>query len=72
MSGAHDNSAIHKRTQDLRALIAKKQVVAVVGSGVSIAATENAPAASWQGLLKQGIAHCEQFVPGLPRRWGNR
>jgi hypothetical protein len=32
--------------QDLRKLIAKQQVVAVVGAGVSLAATANAPAAS--------------------------
>ena len=60
------------REDDLRALIEKKQVVAVVGSGVSIAATGNAATASWKGLLENGIAHCEQFVSGLSKRWGTR
>lgn len=43
-----------------------RSVLVVVGSGVSIAATGNAPAASWGGLLKLGIARCEQ-VPASRR-----
>lgn len=39
-----------------------RSVLVVVGSGVSIAATGNAPAASWGGLLKLGIARCEQVA----------
>jgi len=58
--------------KDLQTSIAKGQVVAVVGTGVSAAATGNAAASSWQGLLQKGIAHCESFVPGLPKRWGQR
>jgi len=39
-----------------------RSVLLVVGSGVSIAATRNAPAASWGGLLRLGIARCEQVA----------
>jgi hypothetical protein len=72
MAGNSRSEAVEKQTEDLRALIAKKQIVAIVGSGVSIATTERAPTASWDGLLKSGIAHCEQFAPGLTERWGQR
>jgi len=40
-------------TDDLRTLIATGEVVIVVGAGVSIAATAEAPAASWIGLLEK-------------------
>jgi hypothetical protein len=33
-------------------------VVVVTGSGVSVAAAEGEPAASWQGLLHDGLDHC--------------
>lgn len=39
-----------------------RSVMVVVGSGVSIAATGNAPAASWGGLLKLGVSRCEQVA----------
>lgn len=47
--------------RDLRHLIARKQVVAVVGCGVSIGATRGSPLAglaSWAGLLKDGVRQC--------------
>jgi tetratricopeptide (TPR) repeat protein len=37
-----------------------ERATVVVGTGVSIMATGNAPCASWQGLLEHGISHCEQ------------
>ena len=46
---------------DLRKLIAERRLVVVVGSGVSMAATKNAPAASWTGLLKLGVARCREL-----------
>jgi tetratricopeptide (TPR) repeat protein len=55
---------------DLRAEIAAGQAVAIVGAGVSIAATGNAAAASWAGLLEDGVAYCEHLLgPSLPARW---
>ena len=47
-----------------------RSVLVVVGSGVSIAATGNAPAASWGGLLRLGISRCEQVAGnGRTRRF---
>jgi hypothetical protein len=57
---------------DLQQQIAKRQVIAIVGAGVSIGAT-SADTASWVGLLKNGIARCEGV--GNPRPnpgWGDR
>jgi SIR2-like domain len=33
-------------------------VIAIIGAGVSIGATNNQPVASWQGLLHHGVDHC--------------
>ena len=43
---------------DLREQIAQRQVVAIVGTGVSTGATGGAETASWIGLLSDGIARC--------------
>ena len=40
--------------KDLGELLAKGQVCVVVGFGVSVGTTQNAPAASWPGLLRLG------------------
>ena len=55
---------------DLKELIAKRQVTVVVGSGVSVATTHNAPNASWIGLLKSGIKHCG--IVGKSEKWQQR
>jgi hypothetical protein len=58
---------------DLQAELAAGQVVVVVGSGVSVAATGNAPAASWTGLLEDGVAYCQSLLgPSLPPGWAER
>lgn len=57
---------------DLKKQIADGQAIAIIGAGVSIGATGRAEAASWDGLLKLGIAHCQEF--GHPRPaagWGD-
>ncbi len=55
---------------DIRAQIARGQLLAVVGSGVSVGATRNAPAASWQGLLHDGVARAESVDQArLPSGW---
>jgi hypothetical protein len=55
---------------DLRAEVAGGHAVAVVGAGVSSAATGNAPVASWVGLLQEGVAYCERLLgPSLPADW---
>ena len=56
---------------DLRAQIEAGEVLVIVGAGVSVAATAGgAPgssrAASWQGLLADGIERCEQVGRPLP------
>lgn len=46
--------------QKLRDRIKARQVIVVVGSGISIQATGNAEAASWKGLLRSGIRRCRE------------
>lgn len=50
------------KVRDLRALIEKRQVVVIVGSGVSLAATGGAKTAGWKGLLQAGVEHCKVFA----------
>jgi hypothetical protein len=45
----------------LREEIAGRRVVAVVGTGVSIAATRNNQVASWKGLLRDGLERCRSL-----------
>jgi len=47
--------------EDLKQHIASGETVIVVGSGVSIQATNNAPCASWIGLLDDGVAYAVQL-----------
>jgi hypothetical protein len=59
--------------EDLRAELAARRAVVIVGSGVSVAATGGAPTASWVGLLNDGVAFCEALLgPTLPSGWGDR
>ena len=44
--------------EDLRRDIASGRVLAVIGAGVSIRASDNPDHASWVGLLKNGIRRC--------------
>jgi formylglycine-generating enzyme required for sulfatase activity len=46
----------HPFETDLREMIARGQVVAVVGSGVSAATTSSAP--TWRGLIDSGVERC--------------
>jgi formylglycine-generating enzyme required for sulfatase activity len=57
---------------DLRELVARRKVLVIVGSGVSIGATRNAPAASWTGLLELGVARCRSVNPSLDVEWEKR
>src|SRR5262249_44785723 len=57
---------------DLKEQIARGQVVAIIGAGVSIGATNGAACAAWTGLLHHGVQRCEhlqlikpEMVPGL-------
>src|SRR5438046_456936 len=43
---------------DLQQQIQAGQVVAIVGAGVSVGATNNHAVASWQGLLNHGVDYC--------------
>lgn len=47
------------------------QVLAIVGTGVSIGATQNQQAASWKGLLNSGIELCTQICE-CPPGWADR
>ena len=57
---------------DLRELVTRRRILVIVGAGVSISATRNAPAASWTGLLKLGAAHCRKVNPALDDAWEKR
>jgi hypothetical protein len=57
--------------QDLSDEIAHGRVVVVVGAGVSIGATGDAPAASWTGLLSSGVEHCRDVLR-TPAEWVDR
>lgn len=46
----------HPHEQELREMIARREVVVVVGSGVSIATTGAAP--SWEGLIESALKVC--------------
>lgn len=48
-----------------KALKKPENVVAVIGSGVSMAVTNNTEVASWQGLLRHGLQHCRDAVDSL-------
>jgi hypothetical protein len=56
---------------DLREQIENRQVVAVIGAGVSLSATNNAPTASWVGLLEHGVERCGSVV-GADDYWKRR
>jgi SIR2-like domain len=44
--------------EDLQREIEADNVITIIGAGVSIGATNNQPAASWQGLLHHGVDRC--------------
>ena len=46
---------------DLQQQIQAGQVVAIVGAGVSVGATNNHAVASWQGLLHHGVDYCRML-----------
>jgi hypothetical protein len=58
--------------EDLRKEIAAGRVLAIIGAGVSIGATRNAPVASWTGLLRDGVERCAAVIPSLPANWKDR
>ncbi|MCY2988198.1 MAG: SUMF1/EgtB/PvdO family nonheme iron enzyme [Planctomycetota bacterium] len=55
----------HEFEDDLRELIKRKQVVAVVGSGVSLATNPRAP--TWRALIESAIESCRAL--GATDRW---
>lgn len=57
---------------DLREELSRKRAVIVVGAGLSMLATENAPCASWVGLLKDGAERCAELEVGLRDGWLDR
>src|SRR6202035_4111425 len=50
----------------------RDRVLVISGAGVSIAATERNPVASWLGLLRNGVEYCATHCPGLPDGWAGR
>ena len=57
---------------DLIEQLRRGKVVAVVGAGISMGATNRAPCASWTGLLHDDVNRCAQVAAGLPKGWADR
>jgi tetratricopeptide (TPR) repeat protein len=58
---------------DLQSLVAKGQLLAVVGAGVSVGAAGAALTSSWTGLLHDGVTHAEQVCRHrLPLDWAGK
>lgn len=57
---------------DLQEEIAKGRVLAIVGAGVSVGATDRHPHASWIGLLESGVDRCLSVAQPLPAGWEDR
>jgi tetratricopeptide (TPR) repeat protein len=53
---------------DLKSHVANRDVLVVVGAGVSIGATNRNPVASWIGLLEHGIGRC-RAVASKSEEW---
>lgn len=65
-------SSGHLVLDELRQQISRRQVVVVIGAGVSMAATNGAATASWSGLLQSGVARVEEVGQELKTGWGDR
>jgi hypothetical protein len=59
MAGGAESGALYA---DLRQQIENGNAVAVIGAGVSIAATRNNAGASWAGLLQTGLTRCQEVA----------
>src|SRR5260370_14838698 len=57
---------------ELKKEIADGRAILIVGAGVSIAATDKHPCASWTGLLHDGAARCADLQPALRDKWLTR
>jgi hypothetical protein len=58
--------------KDLRQAIESRTALLIVGSGVSIAVSGNAKAASWNGLLEDGARYCVDVAQPLQAGWLSR
>ena len=52
----------YAKINDLRELVAKRQVVVLCGAGVSLAATGGASVTGWKALLRNGLIHCKDWA----------
>lgn len=71
MGDAEEGGPMGTLLDDLRGEIGKRQVVAIVGAGVTRGATD-ASVATWHGLLKHGIERCTEVALHLPTGWSER
>ena len=64
----HNQSCVDRELllAELKQKIAAREVVAIIGSGVSIQVTHGEPCASWSGLLKDGAQRCGGAVELSP------
>src|ERR1700722_18030584 len=60
--------------EDLQREIEAGSVIAIIGVGVSVAATNNKTAASWPGLLHNGVDRCLEVsqLTGVNNAWAQR
>lgn len=52
-------TATNQAVNGIRAALAAQQLAVVVGTGVTVSATGNAPTSTWRGLVTDGIGECE-------------
>src|SRR5271166_1327649 len=55
--------------EDLQREIEAGSVIAIIGAGVSIEATNKNPLASWTGLLEHSVDRCWDVAQPLPKGW---
>lgn len=54
---------------ELKQALNDKKCVVIVGTGVTMGATNRLPTSSWQGLLKSGAERCAALEPSLQTKW---
>lgn len=54
---------------ELREDVRARNVIAILGAGVSVAATRGHETATWVGLIKSGAVRARAYEPTLPQVW---
>jgi hypothetical protein len=65
----HRRSRLSDLVEAMRSQIAARTAVVIVGTGVSVAGSDRAPTASWNGFIESGLKRAVAFNPSLPSKW---